>query len=37
VRGFGGTKAEVFEQAALALTAVVTDPDLYKWLIGHTR
>jgi tRNA nucleotidyltransferase (CCA-adding enzyme) len=25
VRGFGNTKAEAFEQAALALTAVVTD------------
>lgn len=26
VRGIGKTKAEAFEQAALALTAVVTDP-----------
>lgn len=26
VRGIGATKAEAFEQAALALTAVVTDP-----------
>ncbi|MGZ5118810.1 MAG: archease [Burkholderiales bacterium] len=26
VRGFGATKTEAFEQAALALTAVVTDP-----------
>ena len=26
VRGFGATKAEAFEQAALALTAVVADP-----------
>lgn len=26
VRGFGATKSEAFEQAALALTAVVTDP-----------
>jgi len=26
VRGIGGTCAEAFEQAALALTAVVTDP-----------
>lgn len=26
VRGFGETKAEAFEQAGLALTAVVTDP-----------
>ena len=25
VRGFGGTKAEAFEQAGLALTAVVCD------------
>jgi len=28
VRGYGATKAAAFEQAALALTAVVTDPDL---------
>lgn len=27
VRGFGPTKAAAFEQAALALTAVITDPD----------
>lgn len=27
VRGFGATKAEAFEQAALALTAVITEPD----------
>jgi SHS2 domain-containing protein len=26
IRGFGSTKEESFEQAALALTAVVTDP-----------
>lgn len=26
VRGFGATKAEAFEQGAIALTAVVTDP-----------
>jgi SHS2 domain-containing protein len=26
VRGFGATKAEAFEQAALAMTAIVTDP-----------
>ena len=26
VRGLGATKAEAFEQAALALTAVITDP-----------
>ena len=28
VRGFGATKAAAFEQAAMALTAVITDPDL---------
>ena len=27
IRGFGITKAQAFEQAALALTAVVTDPQ----------
>jgi len=27
VRGVGRSKAEAFEQAALALTAVITDPD----------
>ena len=27
VRGIGASKAEAFEQAALALTAVVTDPQ----------
>lgn len=27
VRGYGATPAEAFEQAALALTAVVTEPD----------
>lgn len=27
VRGYGGSLAEAFEQAALALTAVVADPD----------
>ncbi len=27
VRGVGTTKGEAFEQAALALTAVLTDPD----------
>lgn len=27
VRGFGGSPAEAFEQAALALTAVMIDPD----------
>jgi SHS2 domain-containing protein len=26
VRGFGSTKGEAFEQAALAMTAVITDP-----------
>jgi SHS2 domain-containing protein len=28
VRGFGATRAQAFEQAALALTAVITDPSL---------
>ena len=27
VRGYGATKAEAFAQAAVAMTAVVTDPD----------
>ena len=27
VRGFGATEAEAFEQAALALTAAITDPE----------
>jgi SHS2 domain-containing protein len=27
VRGFGATKAEAFEQAAVAMTAIVTDPE----------
>jgi len=27
IRGFGGTQAEAFEQAALALTAVITPPE----------
>jgi len=27
VRGVGATKSEAFEQAGLALTAIVTDPD----------
>jgi SHS2 domain-containing protein len=30
VRGFGSTREEAFEQAALALTAVVTDPALVE-------
>jgi SHS2 domain-containing protein len=30
VRGFGATEAEAFEQAALAMTAVVTDLDLVE-------
>jgi SHS2 domain-containing protein len=30
VRGFGTTKDEAFEQAALAMTAVVTDIDLVQ-------
>jgi protein archease len=28
VRGFGATKGEAFEQAALAMTAVITDPAM---------
>lgn len=28
VRGFGSTPAEAFEQTALAMTAVICDPDL---------
>ncbi len=34
VRGFGSTKAEAFEQAALAMTAVVTDPAVVN---AHLR
>jgi SHS2 domain-containing protein len=30
VRGFGNTRAEAFEQAAIAMTAVVTDPALVQ-------
>ena len=30
VRGIGGTKEEAFEQAALAMTAVVTEPEGVK-------
>jgi tRNA nucleotidyltransferase (CCA-adding enzyme) len=30
VRGIGASKAEAFEQAARALTAVITDPQLVK-------
>jgi SHS2 domain-containing protein len=30
VRGFGNTLAEAFEQAAIAMTAVVTDPALVQ-------
>ena len=30
VRGFGATKREAFEQAALGLTAVVTDPETVR-------
>lgn len=30
VRGFGASKAESFEQAALALTAVITDPETVR-------
>ncbi|MEZ5543433.1 MAG: archease [Pseudomonadota bacterium] len=28
VRGFGATREQAFEQAAMALTAVITDPEL---------
>lgn len=34
VRGRGGTLAEAFEQAAIALTAVVTDPALVGDRVG---
>ena len=34
VRGIGATRAEAFEQAALALTAVVTDPARIVPLVG---
>jgi len=34
VRGFGATKAEAFEQAALAMTAVVADPAAIAPLEG---
>lgn len=30
VRGFGGTREQAFEQAALALTAIVTDPGTVR-------
>jgi len=30
VRGIGATKAEAFQQAAVALTAVITDPSIVK-------
>lgn len=30
IRGIGSSRAEAFEQAALAMTAVVTDPALVK-------
>ncbi len=30
IRGFGASKEEAFEQAALALTAVVTDPNTVR-------
>ena len=35
VRGFGATKAEAFEQAALALTAVITDPARVRRAAGR--
>ena len=34
VRGYGETMAEAFEQAALALTAVITEPDSIRPRIG---
>ena len=34
VRGYGETMAEAFEQAALALTAVITEPDCIRPRIG---
>ena len=34
VRGIGATRAEAFEQAALALTAVVTDPARVVTQVG---
>lgn len=30
IRGFGKTQAEAFEQAALAMTAIITDPALIE-------
>jgi protein archease len=30
IRGFGATKEKAFEQAALALTGVVTDPECVR-------
>ena len=33
IRGIGRTKSEAFEQAALALTAVVTEPSLVRDLV----
>lgn len=30
IRGFGPTKAQAFEQAAMALTAVITEPEAVK-------
>lgn len=30
IRGFGATKEEAFEQAALAMTAVITDPAIVE-------
>ena len=30
VRGFGASKADAFEQAALGLTAVITDPEMVR-------
>ena len=36
IRGIGGTPSEAFEQAALALTAVITNPDTVKPRILET-
>ncbi len=36
VRGIGGSKEKAFEQAALALTAVITDPQLISPEIAVT-
>ena len=33
VRGWGHTRAEAFEQAAVAMTAAITDPELVRPLM----